>query len=121
MKMTVFRDIVPFSLVEVNRRFRGAYYYQHHYQSDRHDAEASPHLCNVGLLQQDVMVQCAKAVIYHLMHYRPDLCSWRCVFKCPKEDPHAVQVAMKCWPPIGCKPGDSKSARFTRYQFLAVV
>jgi hypothetical protein len=66
------------------------------------------------------MAQCAKAVIYHLMHYGPDLCSWRYVFKCPKEDPHAVQVAMKCWPPIGSKPGDSKSARFTRYQFLAV-
>jgi hypothetical protein len=30
MKMSVFWDIGPFSLVETGRRFRGAYYLHHH-------------------------------------------------------------------------------------------
>jgi hypothetical protein len=48
MKMTALRDITPSSLIEVNRRFRGAYCLHHH----RLDG-GSTHLLNAGLNQRD--------------------------------------------------------------------
>jgi hypothetical protein len=45
-KMTVFWDIAPCNLVEVDRRFRGAYWLHHHLPDDG----GSTHLWNVGLL-----------------------------------------------------------------------
>jgi hypothetical protein len=52
MKITVFRDIVPCSPVEVNRRFRGTYCLQHHHLDDG----GSKHLWNVSQLLPDYMV-----------------------------------------------------------------
>jgi hypothetical protein len=52
MKMTVFRDIVPCSPAEVNRRFRGTYCLQHHHVDDG----GSKHLWNVSQLLPDYMV-----------------------------------------------------------------
>jgi hypothetical protein len=41
-KMTIFRNVVPCSLVDTNRRFRGAY--SLHHQSDRPDDGSSKHI-----------------------------------------------------------------------------
>jgi hypothetical protein len=49
MKTTAFWDIAPCSLVEVDRRFRGAYCLLHHGDEDG----GSTHLWNVDLLQRD--------------------------------------------------------------------
>jgi hypothetical protein len=42
MKFGVFWDVAPCSHVEVDRRFKGAYYL--HYQGDLRDDEGSTHL-----------------------------------------------------------------------------
>jgi hypothetical protein len=49
--MTAFRDMAPYSPVEVYRRFRGAYCF--HHQPDYGD---SAHLRNIGLLLLSVVV-----------------------------------------------------------------
>jgi hypothetical protein len=48
MKTTAFMNIAPFSLVEVDQRFRNVYCLHH-----GHDDGGSTHLWNVGLLQLD--------------------------------------------------------------------
>jgi hypothetical protein len=56
MKMTVLSHVVPFSLVETDRRFRGAYCL--HRQGDDHpNYEGSKHLWNVGEFVPDYMAQ----------------------------------------------------------------
>jgi hypothetical protein len=47
--MTFFRDFTPCSLLQVWRRFRGAYCLHHH----RPDDEGSKHLSNVGQFLPD--------------------------------------------------------------------
>jgi hypothetical protein len=61
MKVAVFWDIVPYHLVEVDRRFRDSYCL--HNQGDEWvthcpDDRDSKYLGNVGLLQQDHTVRC---------------------------------------------------------------
>jgi hypothetical protein len=51
VKIVAFWDIAPCCLVEVDRRFRGAYC--HHHQVHRPDDGGTMHLRNVGLLQHD--------------------------------------------------------------------
>jgi hypothetical protein len=46
MKFRVFWDVAPCSQVDVDRRFRGAYYL--HHGDDRHDDGGSTHPWNVG-------------------------------------------------------------------------
>jgi hypothetical protein len=40
MKMRAFWNIVPFGLVEVDRRFRGAYFLHHHGDEISHSGES---------------------------------------------------------------------------------
>jgi hypothetical protein len=55
MKMTVFWDVAPCSLVEVYRRFRGTFFL--HHQSDQPDDGGSKYLWNVGKLLADYTAQ----------------------------------------------------------------
>jgi hypothetical protein len=55
MKITVFWDVAPCSLVEVYRRCRGTCCL--HHQGDYPDDEGSKYLCNVSKLLPDYMVQ----------------------------------------------------------------
>jgi hypothetical protein len=64
MNMPIFCDTVPCSLVEMDRRFRGAYYL--HYLPDN---GGSTHLRNVGLLQLHGAVS-QKAAIFMLTAVR---------------------------------------------------
>jgi hypothetical protein len=54
-KMTVFWDVAPCSLVEIERRFRGAYCLLH--QAHHPDNGGSKHLLNVGQFPRDYTVQ----------------------------------------------------------------
>jgi hypothetical protein len=64
VNITVFLDIAPCSLVEVYRRFRGAYYLYH----QRPHNGGSKHLWNIGKLLPDATSQ--KAVIFILAAIR---------------------------------------------------
>jgi hypothetical protein len=55
MKMTVFWDVVPCSLVEIHRCFRGAYCL--HHQNDRPHDGGSKHFWNVFQFLRDYTVQ----------------------------------------------------------------
>jgi hypothetical protein len=51
MKMTVFLDVVPCSVIEIDLRFRGAYYFHH-----QGDDVSSKHLWNIGQFVPGYMV-----------------------------------------------------------------
>jgi hypothetical protein len=57
-KIVAFWDIAPWSLVEIDRRFRGEYCL--HHRGDRPDDGGSTHLWNVGLLQRDYTALCPR-------------------------------------------------------------
>jgi hypothetical protein len=65
MKIVALWDIAPCSVIEVDRRFRGAYCLH-----CRFDVGGSTHLRNIGLLQQDNSTICQKAVIFKLAAMR---------------------------------------------------
>jgi hypothetical protein len=49
MKMRAFWDIVPFGLVEVDQRFRGAYFLHHHGDEISHSGESGKILLKIIL------------------------------------------------------------------------
>jgi hypothetical protein len=49
MKISLFWDVAPFNFVETNRRFKGAYYFQHEHLHDR----GITHLWNEGQFPRD--------------------------------------------------------------------
>jgi hypothetical protein len=71
-KMTVFWDVAPCSLLEIDRRFRGACCLH-----DRCDDGGSKHLWNIGQFLRDCTATSQKAVIFVLAAVRTPNITWK--------------------------------------------